>query len=253
MSTTSKVRIDAEDGGLRVLTLDDPDRRNIIDAAMRQDLLDAAHAVRDDPAATAVVVTGAGTAFCGGADLPAIFGETGRSVAELRDDLRDVYACFLALRSLAIPTIAAVQGPAVGAGLNLAMCCDLRVAGPKASFAATFSRIGLHSGGGCSWFLVETLGRERALKLLLDGGALDGEQAVAQGLASTYADDPLEAALEMGRRHAALDPQLARDLKSSVRIAADDGFQASLEFEAWAQASSATKPAIQEVIARFRK
>ena len=249
----SKVRVDDEPGGLRVLTLDDPDRRNVIDQAMQDDLLAAVHRVRDDAGATALVVTGAGSAFCGGADLPALFGDTGRSVARLREDLHAVYASFLALRELAVPTLAAVQGPAVGAGLNLAMACDLRVAGPRASFAATFSRIGLHSGGGCSWFLVQSLGRERALRLLLDGGALSGREAVDQGLASTYAEDPLATALEMARRYAALDPQLSQDLKTSVRIADEGGFTASLEFEAWAQASSATKPQIAEAVARFRR
>src|SRR5690242_12438949 len=122
---------------------------------MRADLLEAVTSVREDAAAAALVVTGAGTAFCGGADLPAIFGGSSRPVAALRDELHAVYASFLVLKSLDIPTIAAVQGPAVGAGLNLAMACDIRIAGPDAKFAATFSRIGLHPGGGCTWFLVQ--------------------------------------------------------------------------------------------------
>jgi enoyl-CoA hydratase len=249
----SLVRVEDAGDGLRVITLDDAERRNIIGPQLQADLLAAVRRVQGDPATRAVVVTAEGSAFCGGADLPAIFGDSGRSVAELRDDLHDVYACFLALRELTVPTIAAVQGPAVGAGLNLAMSCDLRVAGPRASFAATFSRIGLHPGGGCTWFLVQALGRELALQLLLDGGALSGEEAVARGLAATLADDPHEAALEMGRRYAALDPQLARDIKECVQLADEDGLESSLQFEAWAQASAATKPAIQEVVAKFRK
>lgn len=249
----SLVHIDEEADGLRVITLDDADRRNIIGPEMQADLLAAVRQVQRDAAASAVVVTGRGSAFCGGADLPAIFGGPSRSVAQLRDELYDVYACFLALGELSIPTIAAVQGPAVGAGLNLAMSCDLRVAGPKASFAATFSRIGLHPGGGCTWFLVRALGKERALQLLLDGGALSGAEAVARGLAGSLADDPVAAAIEMGHRYAGLDPQLARDIKQCVQIADESGLAPSLEFEAWAQASSATKPAIQEVVAKFRK
>lgn len=249
----SKVRLEHRDDGLRLLTLTDPDRRNVIDATMRADLLSAVTQVSDDAAASALVVTGQGSAFCAGADLPAIFGDTSRSVATLRDDLREVYASFLALRSLNIPTIAAVQGPAVGAGLNLAMVCDIRVAGPHASFAATFSRIGLHPGGGCTWFLVEALGRERTLKLLLDGGRVDGERAVAEGLAAVLDADPLAAALELGSRYAALENGLSRDIKRAVTIAARDGFDATLDFEAWAQASSATGPRIQEFVARFRK
>ncbi|MFC7496997.1 MULTISPECIES: enoyl-CoA hydratase [unclassified Nocardioides] len=249
----SLVQVDEHEDGVRVITLDDPDRRNIIGPELQTDLHAAVRRVRADAATTAVVVTGAGSAFCGGADLPAVFGDTGRSVAQLRDDLLEVYACFLALRDLSMPTIAAVQGPAVGAGLNLAMSCDLRVAGPDASFAATFSRIGLHPGGGCTWFLVQALGKERALQLLLDGGAMSGAEAVARGLAATLADDPLTAATEMAHRYARLDRQLAADIKRSVQIADDADLGSSLEFEAWAQASSATKPAIQEFVSKFRK
>lgn len=249
----SKVTLTAEDAGLRVLTLNDPDKRNIINDEMRKDLLDGIIRVREDPDATALVVTGAGSAFCGGADLPAIFGDGSRSVATVRDDLHQVYESFLELRSLAIPTIAAVGGPAVGAGLNLAMACDLRIAGPKAKFAATFSQIGLHPGGGCTWFLVQAMGEQRALKLLLDGGTVPGSEAVQEGLALSLEDDPLAAAVELARGYATMDSQLARDIKTAVRAAARHGFEASLELESWAQASSATKPAIQEFMARFRK
>lgn len=249
----SKVELDAREGGLRVLTLTDPDRRNVIDAQMRDELLATVEAVAADREANALVVTGAGSAFCAGADLPAIFGDTSRSVATIREDLREVYACFLAVRSLAIPTIAAVQGPAVGAGLNLAMVCDIRVAGPRAKFAATFSQIGLHPGGGCTWFLVQTLGPERALKLLLDGGTLRGEEAVAAGLAGVYAEDPLATAVELARGYAGLDGRLSRDIKRAVAIAARDGLDATIDFEAWAQASSATGPKIRQFVAKFAK
>jgi enoyl-CoA hydratase len=248
---TSKVRLEAE-GGRRVLTLDDPDRRNALDARMRQDLADAITAVAADADARVLVVTGAGTAFCAGADLPAVFGGEERPVADVRRDLHEVYDSFLRMLELPIPTIAAVQGPAVGAGLNLAMACDVRVAGPKAEFAATFTQIGLHPGGGCTSFLVRALGPQRALALLLDGGAVSGPESVAAGLAVAVEDDPLAAAVAMADRWAALEPELVRDVKRSVQIAARGDFQASLEFESWAQASSAHSPRLREFVARFR-
>lgn len=248
----SKVLIEAE-GRLRRVTLNDPDRRNSIDETMRNEMLAAFTAIRDDPGAGALVVTGEGTAFCAGADLPAIFGDSSRSVARIRDDLQDVYACFLVLKSLRIPTIAAVHGPAVGAGLNLAMACDLRVVGPRAKLAATFSQIGLHPGGGCTSFLVDALGPPRALQLLLDGGTVRGPDAVAAGLAVAFDDDPKAVAEEMARRYADMDGELVRDIKRAVRTAERDGFEATVELESWAQASSATKPAIQEFLAGFRK
>lgn len=242
-----------EDSGRWTLTLADPDRRNCLDDRMVRELGDAVSRVADDPGARTLVVTGAGTAFCAGADLPAMFGDAaGRTVSDIRSHLHQVYDSFLRLRDLAIPTIAAVQGPAIGAGLNLAMACDIRIAGPRASFGATFSRIGLHPGGGCTWFLVDALGPQKALALLLDGGSLDGEAAVREGLALQVADDPVATAHEMAARWAALDPALARDIKSAVGVARRGDFRATLEFESWAQASSATGPAIQDVVARFR-
>jgi enoyl-CoA hydratase len=252
MSERSTVSLTTGDHpGVRILTLTDPDRRNAIGPQMRDELAAAVAEVAADPDARALVVAGAGSAFCAGADLPAVFGGPERPEAEIRRDLQRLYRSFLAVAELSIPTIAAVQGPAVGAGLNLAMCCDLRIAGPEAVFAATFTKLGLHPGGGCTYFLVRALGRQRALEVLLDGGSLTAEQAVARGLALRIEDDPLAAAVAQATRYAALDPELVRDIKRATQLAETAGFEASLEFESWAQASTATKPAIREAIARL--
>lgn len=249
----SKVVLDKHDSGLRVITLNDPDRRNILDVRLCAELIEAVESVADDAAATALVVAGAGSAFCGGADMPAVFGNRDRSVAEIRDDLHEVYASFLAIRELKIPTIAAVQGPAVGAGLNLAMVCDIRVVGPDASLAATFSRIGLHPGGGCTWFLVEAMGRERAFKMLLDGGQKRGRDIVDSGLAAVFSEEPLAEARKLGERYAQMDGQLSRDIGRAVDIAAGNSMETTIEFESWAQASAATKPTVHEYLEQFRK
>jgi enoyl-CoA hydratase len=248
----SKVELES-DGDIRVLTLNNPERRNAIDEELRDELAQAATRLRSDVKARALVVTGAGSSFCAGADLPALFGDPDRPVAEIRVGLKTVYDSFLQILQLPFPTIAAVHGPAVGAGLNLAMACDVRIAGPAATFAAAFTKIGLHPGGGCTWFLMRALGRERALALLLEGGSLDGAQAVEAGLALQVADDPLNVAMSTAARYAELDPQLARDIKSTVNLADERGFTAALEFESWAQASTATGPAIQQAVARYRR
>ncbi|MEU9576872.1 enoyl-CoA hydratase [Streptomyces chilikensis] len=242
-----------EDGGRWTLTLNDPDRRNCLDETMCRELGEAVATVAGDPGARTLVVTGAGSAFCAGADLPALFGDAGRPVAEVREHLHRVYRSFLGLRELRIPTVAAVQGPAVGAGFNLAMACDVRVAGPRASFAATFTRIGLHPGGGCTWFLVDALGPQKALALLLDGGTLDAEEAVREGVALSVAEDPAVAARELTERWAAVDPALVRDIKRAVGIARTGDFGATLEFESWAQACTATGEEIQRAVERFRR
>lgn len=239
--------------GVRILTLNDPDRRNAMGPDLLAGLTHALATVAADPGARVLVVTGAGSAFCAGTDLPAMFGGPERSVARLRADLTAVYDGFLAMGKLRIPTIAAVNGPAVGAGLNLACCCDIRVAGPRASFGATFTRIGLHPGGGCTYFLVRALGPQRAIAMLLDGGTLSATQAHEYGLVLECADDALAAALALAGRYATIDPDLARDIKHAVGLAVDGDLATVLSFEAWAQASSATRPQVRAAVERFSR
>lgn len=250
----SKVALEQRGDGVRVVTLTDPDRRNAMDDAMGTELIAVAADLAADPDARVVVVTGEGKAFCAGADLPALFGDPSRPVAQTHDRLQGYYRAFFSILELPVPTIAAVNGPAVGAGLNLAMACDVRIAGPRASFGATFSKIGLHPGGGCTWFLVRALGASRALQTMLLGDPLDAQRAVDWGLAEGIAEDPVAEALQMAAGFAAVDPALARHIKRSVGIAVEtDDLRAVLEYESWAQAASASSPQLQEWVAKFRK
>lgn len=249
-----KVRVDRHDDGVRLVTLTDPDRRNAMDAEMGAELIAVAAGIRDDPSARVVVVTGEGKAFCAGADLPALFGDPDRGVVEVHDGLQEYYQAFFSILDLPQPTIAAVNGPAVGAGLNLAMCCDIRLAGPAASFGATFTRIGLHPGGGCTWFLVRALGASRALQTLLLGEPLDSTRAQAWNLAEDGGDDVVAAALELAGRLATVTPSLARSVKRAVGIAVEtDDLAAVLEYESWAQAASASSEELQQWVSKFRR
>lgn len=249
----AKTRLDETGDGIWLLTLTDPERRNAMGEAMGAELRDAAARLAADSAVRALVVTGEGDAFCAGADLPALFGDPGRPIEETRSRLQRYYQGFLALRALPFPTIAAVNGPAVGAGLNLALACDLRVASPRAAFGATFTRIGLHPGGGCTWFLVKALGPSRALRTLLLGDTLDAATAVAWGLAEGPEEDCVAAALDLAGRIAAIEPSLARHVKRSVGLAVEtDDLAAVLEYESWAQAASTDSPTLQRWVDRFR-
>jgi enoyl-CoA hydratase len=249
--TTTRMESPAD--GVRLLTLTDPERRNAMGDAMGAELLTHAAALREDRAARVLVITGEGTAFCAGADLPALFGDPDRDVTDVHEVLQGYYRAFLAIHDLPIPTIAAVNGPAVGAGLNLAMACDLRVAGTGAQFGATFARIGLHPGGGCTWFLVRAMGASRALRTLLLGDTIDAERAVAWGLADGPEEDCVTAALDLAGRVARVDPRLARHITRAVGIAVDtDDLGAVLEYESWAQAASASSEQLQSWVARFR-
>lgn len=248
-----KTRLDALDAGVRLLTLTDPDKRNAMDREMSAEVFAACEQLRAGGDVRALVVTGEGSAFCAGADLPALFGDADRPVTDVHADLQRYYAGFLGVHALPFPTIAAVQGPAVGAGLNLALACDLRIAGSDATFGATFAKIGLHPGGGATWFLTQALGAGRALRTLLLGDSFDAAQAVAWGLAEGPEPEPVAAALALAARFATVDPALARHIKRSVGLARETGDRdAVLEYEAWAQAASASSPTLQAWVDRFR-
>lgn len=247
MTAYTTLRLERHDDGVRVLTLDDPDKRNAIGPEMRDELIALADEVRGDPEARALVVTGAGTAFCAGADLNAIFHE-GQGPAETRESELSYYQSFLWVRDLPFPTIAAVDGHAIGAGANLALVCDIVVAGPGAKFGITFSRIGLHPGGGCTHFLTQRIGAGRAMRLVLRGDTVVGQDAHAHGLADVYAEDPLAEALDTAHLVARLHPGLAADVKRTVRLSDESGFDAVLGYESWAQASSSFHDGVRDSI-----
>jgi len=245
-----------EDGpaeGVRILTLNDPDRRNAMSPDLQAALGDAIDSVARDTGARVLVVAGNGPSFSAGADLPAVFGDLDRDTTEIRAGLRSIYDSFLRVKRLEIPTIAAVQGAAVGAGVNLALSCDVRLAGPRARFGVTFTKLGLHPGGGCTWFLTQILGRQRALALIMDGSMLDADEALRLGLVLDIVDDPLAAATETAGRWAQVDSSLSRDIKRAVSIAETSGFDETLDFESWAQAASTRSPLLAEAIARFTR
>ncbi|WP_370326898.1 enoyl-CoA hydratase [Euzebya sp.] len=248
----SKLTVAVADDGVATMTLTDPDRRNAMGYEMAAEMIAAAGDLAGDPDVRALVVTGEGKGFCAGADLPQLFGRPDRPVAELRAELQGYYRAFLAIRDLSFPTIAAVNGAAVGAGLNLAMACDVRIAGTHATMGATFAKIGLHPGGGCTWFLVKAMGPSRALTTLLLGDLLDAERCVELGLAEGPEEDCVGVATDLAHRFAQVDPQLARHIKRSVALAVEtDDLGAVLEYESWAQAASAQSDELRRWVAKF--
>ncbi len=251
---TAKVHLETSADGVRIIRLSDPSRRNAIDQEMRVQLSEAVASIETDLAARVLVLRADGPAFCSGADVVETFGDaSARSVEELRERLNGVYAIFRQLRDLTIPTIAAVRGPAIGAGLNLALSCDARFGAPDAVLGAVFSRIGLHPGGGCSYFLTEAMGRSRAFRVLMDGGSIDATSAAGYGLLNEIVDDPEGCALEVAHRWAKLEPELVKDLKEAIQVASSKDFDATVDFESWAQAASARSPRVAEAVAQRRK
>jgi enoyl-CoA hydratase len=218
-----------------LLTLDDPERRNALTGPLVAEIVAAVDELERDDGIGAFVVTGAGSAFCSGADvshlatLSTTDGAAGRSEAALRD----IYQGFLRVLDCALPTFAAVNGPAVGAGLNLALACDVRIAAPSARFDSRFALLGIHPGGGHTRLLVQAIGPQAAAAMVLGGERLDGERAVEVGLAWQCVEDPVARALELAERSATMPKELARRTKASLREtpALDHAAAVTLELE----------------------
>ena len=203
-----------------LITVNDPDRRNALTDEMSALLRAAVERAEADPEVHAVVITGAGKAFCAGADLSAL-GSAGSGEAE--SGLRRIYDGFMAVGNCRLPTIAAVNGAAVGAGLNLALAADVRIAGPGALFDARFQKLGLHPGGGAIWMLQRAVGPQVARAALLFGMRFDAESAVRHGLALSIADDPCAAALELAAGPAAAPREVVLSTKATMRATINPG------------------------------
>lgn len=204
-------------GKVAVLTIDAPERRNSLTLPLSADLAAAVADAEKDENVHAVVVTGTPPAFCAGADLTAL-GEA------KEEGLRAVYAGFLAIAHCSLPTVAAVGGAAVGAGLNLALAADVRIAGPRAKFVPRFLELGIHPGGGATWMLQRAVGAQRARAMILFGRTLDAEAAERAGLTMWTVDGTheqlLEAALELAAPAAAAPRELVLTTKRTMRLTA---------------------------------
>ncbi|OBG95097.1 enoyl-CoA hydratase [Mycobacterium sp. E136] len=248
---TDPVLIHIEDR-VAVLTVNDPERRNAVTFEISTALREAVDAAEADPDVHAVIVTGAGKAFCAGADLSALGSAT-------EDGLRKIYDGFLAVANCALPTIAAVNGAAVGAGLNLALAADVRIAGPAALFDPRFQKLGIHPGGGATWMLQRAIGPQAARASLLFGKRFDAEAAVRYGLALEVADDPVAAARELAKGPAGAPREVVLATKASMRATANPGVvdvdqhRIAVDTELGPQATSIRSPEFAERLAAARR
>ncbi len=243
----SRLLVDITDR-VATVTINDPKRRNAFDLAMCGEVNEAFDAIDADPGVGAVVITGAPPAFCSGADLSHLGSST-------RDGLLEIYEGFLRVGRSPKPTISAVNGAAVGAGMNLALITDLRVAGRSASFDSRFLQLGIHSGGGHTWMLRRLAGPEVAFAMDLFGQILDGNEAERVGLVWRCVEDDqlLATAQEIAAKAAAGPPELVRRFKQSLRDVADiDNQQAAMLYELEHQAWSTEQPDFQANLAKLR-
>ena len=237
------VRLEQRDG-VAVVTLNDPARRNVFSSRLVDALAAAMDRAERDDATRCVVVTGAGSAFCAGAEVATLRG----AAAGEFDDVETVYQGFLRVRDCPLPTIAAVNGPAVGAGFNLALACDVRLAGPGALFDTRFTALRLHPGGGNAWMLARAVGQQQATLACLFGEVWDAQAALDVGLVAKLIREGLvDAAVELGQRLAHQEKVYVQRLAATLRSAlSTPGYADALAEETAAQRWSAGRPAFRE-------
>jgi enoyl-CoA hydratase len=230
----SEIRIE-RDGSVALLVLDAPGRRNALTPSMASELIAACVQLDADDSVGAVVIMGAGGSFCAGGDLETLAAVGREPMGEVQYAALDsVYESFVRVGELRAPTIAAVRGTAVGAGLNLALVTDLRVVANDAKLMAGFLRIGVHPGGGSLTMLANRAGPEAAAALAIFGEQIDGVRAVELGLAwRSVPDEQVEEDALVLARAAAADPALARLTVRSLRTELETALpvRAALEYE----------------------
>jgi enoyl-CoA hydratase len=247
MSTDSLVLLEIADG-VATLTLNNPTERNTLTAPMVAEIIAAMDTVEADPTVGAVVVTGAAPAFCAGANLGNLAEATG-------DSLGNIYEGFLRIARSPLPTLAAVNGAAVGAGMNLALGCDVRIAGRSAKFDTRFLQIGIHPGGGHTWMLRRIAGPQAAMAAVIFGQVMDGTEAERVGLVHRCVEDAdlLATAQAYARTAAAAPRELVITTKATIQAMADvDNHPAAVARELEPQLWSTRQPWFAERLAALQ-
>ncbi len=211
----------AEAGAVATVTLNRPQALNSFTRQMHRDLGAALDQAEANPAVRALVITGAGRGFCAGADLSEFDLAPGPNLVERADPGPVIEQAFnptaRRMVGLRMPTVAAVNGVAAGAGASLAMLCDIAIAAPGASFIQAFSKIGLIPDTGGSWLLVERLGLARAMALAMTGDKLPAAQAKEWGMIWDVADDPLATAQAMAAKLAVMPTKALASTRTLLR------------------------------------
>jgi enoyl-CoA hydratase/carnithine racemase len=249
------LRLERPSPGVARLVLDNPSQRNAMSEQMTRSWGRAVDELAADPDVRVVVVTGEGTAFCAGGDPRWIAGEPDAPVDRLRSRMLTFYRAWLAIRRLEVPTIAAVNGPAVGAGLCLALACDLRYAASGATLSAPFVRLGMNPGMAATYLLPEVVGDANARELLLTGRSVEADEARQLGLVNRVFPDADFAAQvqEIAQGIAATAPIASRYTTVALRNGGHRDLESAVQWEALAQPITLATEDLQEGVRAARE
>jgi len=245
------------DGPVVTLTMNEPERRNPLTGNTAvADFLQAIDRIHDDPSVRCVILTGNGPSFCAGGDLREMQRQQRDDVGEMairQEYRRGIQRLPLALFNLEVPVIAAVNGHAIGAGLDLACMCDIRIASDRARFAESFVRLGIIPGDGGAWLLPRVVGMARAAELAFTGDTIDAQQALAWNLVSRVVphEELMASARELAGRITANPGHALRLTKRLMREALHARLDTVLEMSAVFQAVSHKTADHREAVAAF--
>jgi enoyl-CoA hydratase/carnithine racemase len=250
--TDGGLRVEHPAEGVRVLILDRGEHRNSLDLEVFTLLAHELALIRTDSAVRAVILTGASGAFSSGADFALIEQLSQRPETEVAELLARHMRVVDTLWALPQPTIAAIDGPAVGAGMSLALACDIRVGAPTMALFPSFIRMGLLPDMGASWLLPRLIGEGAALELLLAGRPIDAERALRMGLVHHLSDDAWATALELAMTFAARPGAAVAATKRLLREAAEGDLARAVDLEAGAQAAAVHGNEFADMFAAWR-
>ena len=246
--------LSARQGAVLTLTLNRPETLNALNRQTTQALTAALEAAGRDPEVGALILTGAGRAFCAGADLKDVAARAQAGESDLGEDLRANYAPMIrAIRACPAPVIAALNGTAAGAGLSLALACDLRIAAAGAQLIVVFVRVGLVPDAGSLFFLTRMLGLSKATELAMTGDPLTAEEGKKLGVISAVvpAEQLMPAAVARANELAAGPRRTYALIKRGIERALGRDLEQVMELESQLQAVAAATPDAQEAIRAF--
>jgi enoyl-CoA hydratase/carnithine racemase len=248
--------------GVALITMNRPDQRNALtDYDQFQEFVDVCERMTSDLSVRAVILTGRGTAFCAGGNVKDMEERTGifsGSPPDLRDNYRrGIQRIPLALCNLEIPTIAAVNGPAIGAGCDLACMCDIRIASETALFAESFVQLGIVPGDGGAWLLQRIVGHSKACEMTFTGDTIDAREALACGLVSRVVspaalmDEARALAARIARNPSTVLRMTKRLIRESQHLRLDSILELSAALQALAQHSDDHMKAVKKHSAKI--
>ena len=247
------VKVEVKDR-ICILTLNQPEKLNFMSHEMAIDFREAIEKIKSDPEPKVMILTGEGRAFSAGGDLKTMSGNIGGKLSYLKKRTFYFYKSFLSILDLEIPTIAAINGHAIGAGACLTLACDMRLAASNSKIGFTFAKIGLHPGMGAEYFLTRIIGRARTIELLMTGDTISAEEAYGMGLVNhvTPPEELMDKAMELAGKIAAMPVLPIRMLKETIDAAMSSDLNATLHKQAAYQAMCYLSDDIKEGIDSVR-